>query len=131
MATKTPLPTKIVSQQLALVAKTNRRRSADEPNQFWHLFVGDRRVGKAYMSIYTDHRNGAFVTVMINKDAQGRGIGTEAFKRACEESGFDVVYAEVRRNNKPSQRALRRAGFTEFARNASGEDILVWRRSIV
>lgn len=129
MATKPTLPKKVTGQQIALVAKTNRRRNADNPSHFWHLFVGDRRVGKAYMSIYTDHRNGAFVTVMINKNAQGRGIGTEVFKRVCEESGFDVVYAEVRRNNKPSQRALRRAGFTEFARNASGEDILVWRRS--
>lgn len=124
------LPTKITSQQLTLVTKTTRRRSADHPDFFWHLFVGDRRVGKAYMSVYTDYRSGAFVTVMVNKDAQGRGIGTETFKRACDESGFDIVYAEVRRNNKLSQRALRRAGFTEFARNASGEDILVWRRSM-
>lgn len=130
MATETTLPTKIVSQQLSLVAKTQKRRTANDPSLFWHLFVGNRRVGKAYMNVYTDHRNGPFVTVMINKDAQGRGIGTEAFKRACKESGFDVVYAEVRRNNKPSQRALRSAGFTEFARNASGEDILVWRRGI-
>lgn len=128
MAAKAALPAKIVGEQLTLVLKKNKRSSANDPSHFWHLFVGDRRVGKAYMNIYTDHRSGAFVTVMINKDAQGRGIGTEAFKRACDHSGFDVVYAEVRRNNKASQLALRRAGFTEFSRNASGEDILVWRR---
>lgn len=113
---------------LKLVARTTKRIGKSAPAQYWNIFLNDKRVGKVYINFHTDKDCAAYVTVMINKDMQGRGIGTQAFQTACLICEYDVVFAELRRSNKASKRALEKAGFVPFGRNLSGEDILVRRR---
>jgi RimJ/RimL family protein N-acetyltransferase len=94
---------------------------------YWHVHHGGKKAGKVYIT--RSKEGSAFITVFLNKPMQGRGIGGVAFRLACELSDLPTIYAEVRRSNIPSQKALKKAGFSPFGRNASGEDILVWKKN--
>lgn len=94
---------------------------------YWHIHNEGKRAGKAYIT--SSKEGDPFVTVFLNQTMQGRGIGGIAFRLACELSDLPIVYAEVRRSNIPSQKALMKAGFSPFGRNRSGEDILVWKKN--
>lgn len=108
------------------LVRSQTPRNQTEHLFYWHIYYKDRRAGKAYINSSTE--GAEFVSVFLNKPMQGRGIGGVAFRLACELSDLPAVYAEVRQSNLPSQKALRKAGFSLFGRNRSGEDILIWRR---
>lgn len=95
---------------------------------FWHIFWKGTRAGKVYIAEpkSDDEIGRRYVTVMLNKPMQGRGIGAIAFAQACKLSGLPTVYAVARRSHVASQSALKKAGFVPIERNASGEDILRW-----
>lgn len=93
---------------------------------YWHIHHRGKRAGKAY--IRNSKEGDPFVTVFLNQPMQGQGIGGIAFRLACKLSDLPTLYAEVRRSNIPSQKALKKAGFVPFGRNRSGEDILVWKK---
>lgn len=106
-------------------------RSGGGPGEFyWHVFIGDSRAGRAWIAYHeTDlgepHPS---VTVMLNKNSRGRGIGTIAFRRAAELSPYDEVFATVARKNIASRKALARAGFVTAASKKGSELYMVWRR---
>jgi RimJ/RimL family protein N-acetyltransferase len=115
---------------IVLVDGSKSTKQKLKASHFWNIFCDGARAGKAYITVGGKNSGTPFVTVMINKKSRGRGIGTAAFESACSHSGLNKIFAEVRRGNKASQRALRKAGFVEFGRNASGEDILMWEKPI-
>lgn len=96
----------------------------------WRVMHAGQRAGT--VAILCHEENGAVVKpsidVQLNKRSQGRGIGTLAFQRAAELSGFKQVFASIAKKNIASRIAAKRAGFVELAPEASGELVLVWRR---
>lgn len=97
---------------------------------FWHVYSGDVKAGRAWINYYETEQGEPrpSVTVMLNKQSQGRGIGTIAFRRAAELSPYDEVYATVARKNVASRNALERAGFVTAEDQKGGELYMVWRR---
>jgi L-amino acid N-acyltransferase YncA len=96
----------------------------------WQVTYDGKRAGT--VAILCHERDGrifkASIDVQLNKSSRGRGIGTVAFRRASELSGFDQVFAIIAKKNLASRIAAARAGFVEMSGEPSGELVLVWRR---
>lgn len=97
---------------------------------YWHVFHLNSRVGRARLTEVTvGPDEGASITVEINQSARGRGIGSLAFRLACEHSSYDVVWGIARKSNLASHGAMRRAGFEQVQDTDAGEACFEWRRS--
>jgi RimJ/RimL family protein N-acetyltransferase len=97
---------------------------------FWKVYFGESMAGRAYIN-YHENEAGEprpSVTVMLNQQSQGRGIGTIAFRRAAELSQYDEVYATVAKKNIASRNALERAGYAPAEEKKGAELYMVWRR---
>lgn len=97
---------------------------------FWHVYSGGVKAGRAWISYHEteDGTQEPSVTVMLNQQSQGRGIGTIAFRRAAELSPYDEVFATVAKKNTASRNALERAGFVTAEDQKGAELYMVWRR---
>lgn len=97
---------------------------------FWHVYSGGVKAGRAWINCHETEQGGTepSVTVMLNQQSHGRGIGTIAFRRAAELSPYDEVYATVAKKNTASRNALERAGFVTAEHQKSQELTMVWRR---
>ncbi|SRR5258708_1045939 len=110
--------------------KSKKKSGGDVERQYWHIYCGDQRVGRVFIDwIATESREGdAAITVEINSKFRGRGVGTIVFRRACELSRYDEVFADIRKSNIASRIAAERAGFEELE-NKKGSGIkMVWHR---
>jgi RimJ/RimL family protein N-acetyltransferase len=97
---------------------------------FWHVRFRGAPAGRAYIN-YHESESGEprpSVTVMLNQQSQGRGIGTLAFRRAAELSPYSEVYATLAQKNVASRIALERAGFQTVEGWTGGELYMVWKR---
>jgi hypothetical protein len=106
------------------------KTSGGAGDRYWHIrHLGDR-AGRAYIN-YNETEAGASrpsITVELNERSRNRGIGTIAFRRACELSQYNEVYASVRKSNAASRRALEKAGF-KLVEGWTGTGLcLVWKR---
>lgn len=99
--------------------------------QFWHVFVGTGKAGRAWLSKPSAKMESgtAFITVEISEKWRGRGVGSLAFRLASEHSGLDVVKAEARKSNLASHRAMETAGFVRISDTAIGEAQFEWRKT--
>lgn len=98
--------------------------------RFWHVRYRGVTAGRAYINYHETEAGDPrpSVTVMLNKQSQGRGIGTIAFRKAAEGSQYDEVYATVTKKNIASRNALERAGFRPVEGWTGAEMYLVWKR---
>jgi RimJ/RimL family protein N-acetyltransferase len=98
---------------------------------YWHIHYAGRRAG--HVSIDYSESGGrpkdASIDILLNARSRGRGIGTVAFRQACELSGLPEVVASIRKSNVASQIAAQRAGFVSFRDEPSGELLMTWKRS--
>jgi hypothetical protein len=81
--------------------------------RYWHIEVGGKRAGQIFINIikcelYGEHPS---VQIHLNQDQRGKQIGRVAYRLACEQSGYQRVYAHMRKSNLPSRRAAEEAGF--------------------
>lgn len=98
--------------------------------RYWHIHHRGDRVGRAYIN-YHETEPGSprpSITVELNERRRGFGIGTIAFRRACELSQYAKVYASVRKGNIASRKALEGAGFKPVEGWKGPELYLVWER---
>jgi len=94
---------------------------------FWHVYYNDKRVGKVFIN-YDYNKQEAYIQIFINKVDQGKGIGRIAYKKACEESGYNKVFAIIRKNNIASIKAAETAGFVKISSTKCGQLKMVWNR---
>jgi hypothetical protein len=97
---------------------------------YWHIETGHRRAGNIFINIikcdlYGEHPS---VQIHINKDQRGKQIGRIAYRLACEQSGYDNVYAHMRKSNLASKRAAEEAGFKALD-DKQPQLTMVWERS--
>lgn len=74
---------------------------------YYVIYADDVRAGFVEITASAPHK----LNIKINKPMRGRGIGSAAYRKACQKSRLDHVYAHIAKKNVASQRAAERAGF--------------------
>lgn len=113
-----------------LEGKGSPKTGGGPGGHFWHVLFCGTKAGRAYINYHESEAGEPrpSVTVMLNQQSQGRGIGTIAFRRAAELSQYDEVYATVAKKNIASRNALERAGYVVAKEQKSSELYMVWGR---
>lgn len=123
---------KVSESDVTLVeGKGTKGHGGGEKKHYWHVYNKETRAGRVYINwIIPESGNPyASITVELNQNSRGKGIGTICFQKACELSSHDVVYAEMRKSNIASQKAAKKAGF-KLAKKYKGSQIkMVWHRT--
>jgi RimJ/RimL family protein N-acetyltransferase len=111
-------------------SKGAHRTAGGAGDHYWHIRLRDSRAGRAYINYHESEAGGPrpSITVELNERSRGLGIGTIAFRRACELSQYDEVFASVRKGNIASRKALERAGFKPVENWDGSGMCLVWNR---
>lgn len=111
--------------------KGTGRTGGGPGGRYWHVYVGNQRAGRAYINWHASGEElpHASITLELNIAFRGRGIGSFAFRRASELSGYNEVFATLRKENIASRHALERAGFVADPSWSGLQLRLVWRRS--
>ncbi len=93
--------------------KGSKQRGGGPGGAYWHIYIGEKRAGNVYINVIDQPLVGvhASIQIQINKADQGRGIGSIAYRLACEASQHDIVYAHMRKSNTGSRKAAQAAGF--------------------
>jgi len=110
--------------------KGTKSRGGDRGGSYWHIFVFEERVGHVYVNVIDEQPFGTHpsIQIFLNKDQQGRRIGRVAYRLACEASGYDEVFAHMRKSNVASRRAAEEAGFSVVEHESIPQLAMVWRR---
>jgi RimJ/RimL family protein N-acetyltransferase len=110
--------------------KLTKSSHGNEYKHYWHIFFQNQRAGRVYITYVPtdDEFEHAAITVEINKQLRGRGIGTIVFRRAAELSQYDEVNADIRKSNIASRIAAERAGYREVDSKKGGSLRMIWRR---
>ncbi|RTM10593.1 MAG: N-acetyltransferase [Hyphomicrobiales bacterium] len=113
-------------------AKGTTGRGGGEGGEAWRIEVHGQRAGIVFINLIDEPPVGehASIQIYLNKPSQGRHIGRVAYRKACEASRYDVIYAHMRKSNHASRRAAEEAGFKEDARPGAVQLLLVWRRGL-
>lgn len=113
--------------------KGSAKTGGGNGGRFWWIFAttyGEKKkVGKVYINFVEADPIGEYASIQIflNKASQGKHIGRWAYKKACEDSPYDTVYAHIRKNNAASIKAAEAAGFIQCYPKAP-QVIMKWMR---
>ncbi|GIK65852.1 MAG: hypothetical protein BroJett018_36460 [Chloroflexota bacterium] len=133
-ATKKPfipsLLSRVLEKDIELIeGKGTKKSGGEEGGHYWHIFYNGKRAGRVFINLVHSHDSNSYpaITVEINANMRGIGIGTIAFRKACELSKYDEIFASIRKSNTASRIAAERAGFKEIEESGTGIS-MVWRR---
>jgi RimJ/RimL family protein N-acetyltransferase len=114
-----------------VLGKGSELRGGGPGGSYWHVYVGKVRAGHIYINRKHDSLGeAASVQIQLDREQQGRNIGRVAYRLACEKSGYDRIYAEMRKNNFASMRAAECAGFVPLPQKQGNQLTMVWRRPL-
>jgi hypothetical protein len=128
-----PKPSKefVLADDVTLIpTKGTGGRGGGAGGEAWRIEVDGQRAGIVFINLIDEPPVGehASIQIYLNKPSQGRRIGRVAYRKACEASRYDVVYAHIRKSNHASRRAAEEAGFKQDARPGATQLLMVWRR---
>jgi len=92
----------------------SRKTGGGDGGYFWWIHCCENKVGRVFINFIDDEKpigNHASIQVFLNKSSQGKHIGRWAYKKACEQSCYDEVYAHIGKGNKASIKSAEAAGF--------------------
>ena len=96
---------------------------------YWHVYFKGHKAGHVAIDHPVEDGNSqASINVHLNKLHRGFGIGSIAFRQACELSGLHEVLASIRKSNIASRIAAERAGFVEISGTPGRELLMIWSR---
>ena len=115
---------------LAVELKPGAAGGKSAGGHYWHIYSGGVRAGRVFIEPANQPPFGPHYSIQIhiNQACRGRGIGSVAYRLACETSGCSEIYAHMRKSNIASRRAAEKAGFGVVARPGIRQLSLVWRR---
>lgn len=121
----------VQEEEVELVrGKLPRNENKLPDNYFWKIYFQSKSAGKVFIDL-TDipplGRHPA-IQIFLNKKAQGRHIGRIAYRKACQLSHYDIVYATMRRSNIASFKAATAAGFRELKNRDFKQCVMKWVR---
>jgi hypothetical protein len=116
--------------QVSLVeGKGSKTRGGEPGGRYWHVFAQGHRVGCVFINRHRNERGERpSLQIFLSASARGKGYGRVAYRLACEQSGYDEVYVEMRKSNIASRKAAEAAGFVVDAAGAGHQLAMVWRR---
>lgn len=128
-----PLPTVKAEDVRLEKGKGTKLRGSGPGGSYWHILVGEERVGRIYINIIDQQPFGTHpsIQIFLNKDQRGRNIGRVAYRLACEASGCDKVFAHMRKSNIASKRAAEEAGFSVVEHDSVPQLAMVWVRKSI
>lgn len=96
----------------------------------WRIEVDGKRAGVVFVNLIDEQPIGhhASIQIFLNASSQGRKIGRVGYRKACEASVYDVIYAHMRKSNVASWRAAEEAGFVDATPAGESQKVVVWRR---
>lgn len=113
-----------------LEGKGSRTRGFGPGGRYWHVLADVKRIGCVFINVAPSKSgNRPSLQIFLSAHSRGKGYGREAYRLACEASGFPEIYIEMRKSNLASRRAALAAGFI-IDKTARGHQLaMVWRRS--
>lgn len=117
--------------KVSLISGTgSKSRGGGKGEFYWHIFLEDKRVGYIFINNVNHPPFGLHhaISIHINISARSQGIGSKAFKLACEESHYSEIHAYMKKSNKPSFFASKNAGFLEVENSSSNQRTMLWKR---
>ena len=124
-ASPTPKPPPVVAHSplgpidpglVRLVPSRGTTKGGGGPGgEAWVIKASGERAGTVFINLIEEPPIGkhASLQIFLNRESQGRQIGRLAYRRACEASQYDVIYAHMRKSNIASRRAAEEAGFAD------------------
>jgi hypothetical protein len=94
--------------------------------KFWHIFHQGVRAGKVFINYDNDTKK-AEIQIFLNQKSQGKGIGRIAYRKACEDSKYQEIYALMRKSNIASIKAALAAGFKEIP-SKTNQTTMLWQK---
>lgn len=132
-AVKRPAVIKLVgSDSVTLVpTKGTMKRGGGPGGQAWRIEVGGKRAGIVFINFIDEPPLGphASIQIFLNAASQGRQIGRAGYRKACEASQYDEIYAHMRKSNVASARAAAAAGFVDATPKGAIQKTMCWRRT--
>lgn len=126
-----PSSTFVHADQVVLVpTKGTAERGGGLGGEAWRIEADGKSAGVVFINFIDEAPVGqhASIQIYLNTSNQGRRIGRVAYRKACEASHYDAIYAHMRKGNEASRRAAEEAGFKDDTRPSMIQLLLVWRR---
>jgi hypothetical protein len=131
-AIKRPAATKLVEAGSVILvpAKGTKLRGGGPGGRAWRIEVGGKRAGVVFINFIDEPPLGphASIQIFLNAASQSRQIGRSGYRKACEASQYDVIYAHMRKSNVASARAAAAAGFVDATPEGAIQKTMCWRR---
>ena len=122
---------KATLDMVTLVQGKGSKTSGGGPGGFfWWVYFKDKKAGKVYINKVKESPIGehASIQIFLNKGSQGKHVGRFAYKKACESSGYQDVYAHIARKNVASERAATAAGFEVMSHLKTPQLLMHWSK---
>jgi hypothetical protein len=122
-----PIDTKLVQ---IVPTKGAVGRGGGLGGESWRIEANGKRAGVIFINIIDKPPIGqhASIQIFLNIANRNKGIGTIAYKLACKNSKYDIIYAHMRKSNTASKRAAEKAGFKEITFPNYKQLIMIWQR---
>ncbi|MEZ5959783.1 MAG: GNAT family protein [Hyphomonadaceae bacterium] len=106
-------------------------RGGGAGGEAWRIEVAGKRAGVIFINLIDQAPIGrhASIQIYLNAASQGRHIGRTAYRKACEASQYDAIYAHMRKSNTASRRAAEEAGFSDATPPGEAQCVMLWRRA--
>ncbi len=113
-----------------LPGKGAKGRGGGPGGAYWHIHADGKRAGNVYINVIDEPPLGrhASIQIQLNKDQQGKGIGSVAYRLASEQSEHDEVYAHMAKKNIASRKAAAAAGYEVVEDERVRQLLMRWRR---
>jgi RimJ/RimL family protein N-acetyltransferase len=94
--------------------KGTSERGGGPGGEAWRIEAQGKRAGVVFINVIDESPIGphASIQIYLNAASQGQHIGRVAYRKACEASVHDLIYAHMRKTNLASRRAAEEAGFS-------------------
>jgi RimJ/RimL family protein N-acetyltransferase len=118
------------TEQIQLIrTKGTPNRGGGPGGEAWRIEADGKRAGIVFVNKIDEPPIGphASLQIFLNVPLQGRKIGRIAYRKACEASAYDTIYAHMRKSNVASRRAAEEAGFKDVT-PPNGSQLLMMRR---
>ena len=129
---RSPLPrVPINASDVKLVsAKGTVKRGGGPGGEAWRIEVHDKTAGRVFINFIDEPAIGphASIQIFLNQAHQGLKIGRVGYRKACEASSYDAIYAHMRKSNIASWRAAEEAGFVDATPPDDKQKVMLWRR---
>jgi hypothetical protein len=106
-------PADIVLKQ----GKGTKDHGGGEGGFYWRILYQQKPAGRAFINLIDEEPIGEHpsLQIFLNKKSQGKHIGRHVYRKACELSSYDKVYAHMSKSNIASRKAAEVAGFEVFS----------------